>query len=174
LVQIRQTSAILHIIRCFDDPNVIHVNRDINPERHAEIIETELLLSDLETLEKKFEKTKRQAKSGDKQLLRDLEIIEKLIKHCGDGLCANTIQLENTEHLNTIKSLHLLTNNPILYVANLTENEIVNNIQNKYVKRLNHYPKIKGGSLIPGFSFHQTRNFILSPFKKEKTFFKKI
>ena len=58
--------AIVHVIRCFNDPNVIHVNGDIDPERDAEIIETELLLSDLETLEKKFKKIKRHAKSGDK------------------------------------------------------------------------------------------------------------
>ncbi len=148
LGQIRQTSAIVHVIRCFDDPNVVHISGNIDPERDAEIIETELLLADLETLEKKFEKTERQARSGDKKLLRDLKIIEQLIKHCGDGLWANTIGLENTEDINTIKSLHLLTNKPILYVANLSENEIVNNIENKYVKRLDDYAKSKGGSLI--------------------------
>ena len=148
LGQIRQTSAIVHVIRCFNDPNVIHVNGDIDPERDAEIIETELLLSDLETLEKKFKTTKRHAKSGDKKLLRELEIIEKLIKQCGDGIWANALELEKYEDLSTVKSLHLLTNKPILYVANLSENEIVNNIENKYVKRLEEYAKSKGGALI--------------------------
>ena len=81
LGQIRQTAAIIHVVRCFDDSNIVHVNGTINPLRDAEIIETELLLADLETLEKKHEKTKRQAKSGDKQTLSDIEIIEKLIKH---------------------------------------------------------------------------------------------
>ena len=171
LGQIRQTSAIVHVIRCFDDPNVVHVNGDIDPERDAEIIETELLLADLETLEKEFEKTERQARSGDKKLLQDLKIIEHLIKHCGDGLWANTIGLENTEDLNTIKSLHLLTNKPILYVANLSENEIVNNIENEYVKLLNDYAKSKGSTLIRVCAAIEQEISSL-PLEEEKVFLK--
>ena len=132
LGQIRQTSAIIHVVRCFDDSNIAHVNGTINPLRDAEIIETELLLADLETLEKKHEKTKRQAKSGNKQSLSEIEIIEKLINHCGDGLWANTIDLD-AEEIKAIKSFHLLTNKPILYVANVSENDIVNNIENEHV-----------------------------------------
>ncbi len=79
LGQIRETSAIIHVIRCFDDPNILHVNSSVDPLRDAEIIETELLLADLETLERKNEKTERQAKNGDKQLLFELELIKKLL-----------------------------------------------------------------------------------------------
>ena len=171
LGQIRQTSAIVHVIRCFNDPNVIHVNGDIDPERDAEIIETELLLSDLETLEKKFKKTKRHAKSGDKKLLRELEIIEKLIRQCGDGIWASALELKKSEDLSTVKSLHLLTNKPILYVANLSENEIVNNIENKYVKRLEEYAKSKGGALIRVCASIEQEISSL-PHEEEKTFLK--
>ena len=167
LGQIRQTSAIIHIIRCFEDPNVVHVNGNIDPLRDTEIIETELLLADLETLERKYEKTKRQAKSGDKKLLHDIEIIEKLIEHCGAGFWANTIGLETPEEIKTIKSLHLLTNKPILYVANLSENDIVNNVENEYVNSLNNYAKSKGSTLIKFCASIEQEISSLSPEEEE-------
>jgi len=167
LGQIRQTSAIIHIIRCFEDPNVVHVNGNIDPLRDTEIIETELLLADLETLERKYEKTKRQAKSGDKKLLHDIEIIEKLIEHCGDGFWVNTIGLESPEEIKTIKSLHLLTNKPILYVANLSENDIVNNIENEHVNSLNNYAKSKGSALIKFCASIEQEISSLSPQEEE-------
>jgi len=167
LGQIRQTSAIIHIIRCFKDPNVVHVNGNIDPIRDVEIIETELLLADLETLERKYEKTKRQAKSGDKKLLHEIEIIEKLIEHCGDGFWANTISLETPEEIKTIKSLHLLTNKPILYVANLSENDIVNNVENEYVNSLNNYVKSKGSTLIKFCASIEQEISSLSPEEEE-------
>ena len=167
LGQIRQTSAIIHIIRCFKDPNVVHVNGNIDPIRDVEIIETELLLADLETLERKYEKTKRQAKSGDKKLLHDIEIIEKLIEHCGDGFWVNTIALESPEEIKTIKSLHLLTNKPILYVANLSENDIVNNVENEYVNSLNNYAKSKGSTLIKFCASIEQEISSLSPEEEE-------
>ena len=167
LGQIRQTSAIIHIIRCFEDPNVVHVNGNIDPLRDTEIIETELLLADLETLERKYEKTKRQAKSGDKKLLHDIEIIEKLIEHCGNGFWANTIGLEPPEEIKIIKSLHLLTNKPILYVANLSENDIVNNVENEYVNSLNNYAKSKGNTLIKFCASIEQEISSLSPEEEE-------
>ena len=167
LGQIRQTSAIIHIIRCFEDPNVVHVNGNIDPLRDTEIIETELLLADLETLERKYEKTKRQAKSGDKKLLHDIEIIEKLIEHCGAGSWANTIGLKTPEEIKTIKSLHLLTNKPILYVANLSENDIVNNVENEYVNSLNNYAKSKGNTLIKFCASIEQEISSLSPEEEE-------
>ena len=80
LGQIRETSAIIHVVRCFDDSGIVHVNGSVDPVRDAEIIETELLLSDLDSLERKFDKTKRLAKSGDKKLKFEAELLEKLVK----------------------------------------------------------------------------------------------
>jgi len=147
LGQIRETSAIIHVIRCFDDPNIIHVNNSVDPLRDAEIIETELLLADLETLERKNEKTKRQAKNGDKQLLFELELINRLIKHCDGGFWANSLELD-VEESTAIKSFHLLTNKPILYVANVSENDIVNDKENNYLKQLKDYAESKNNGLI--------------------------
>ncbi len=147
LGQIRETSAIIHVIRCFDDPNIVHVNSSVDPLRDAGIIETELLLADLETLERKNEKTERQAKSGDKQLLFELELIKRLLNHCGDGLRANSLDLDPEESI-ALKSFHLLTNKPILYVANVSENDIVNDKENNYLIQLNDYAKSKSHGLI--------------------------
>ena len=93
LGQIRETSAIIHVVRCFDDPDIVHVNGKVDPVRDAEIIETELLLADLDALEKKLDKTKKLARGGDKKLNFEVELLEKLVKHCGDGLLANSIAL---------------------------------------------------------------------------------
>ena len=147
LGQIRQTSAIIHVIRCFDDSNITHVNNTINPLRDAEIIETELLLADLQTLEKKHEKTKRLAKNNEKKISYELNLIEKLIHCCGDGLSVNTLNLEQEEEM-LIKSFHLLTNKPILYAANVSESDIINNIENDNVKKLTHHAKTQNNDII--------------------------
>ena len=118
LGQIRETSAIIHVVRCFDDPDIVHVNGKVNPVRDAEIIETELLLADLDALEKKLDKTKKLARGGDKKLNFEVELLEKLVRHCGDGLLANSIEY-SPEEFEVSKSFHLLTNKPILYVANI-------------------------------------------------------
>ena len=124
LGQIRETSAIIHVVRCFDDPDIVHVNGKVNPVRDAEIIETELLLADLDALEKKLDKTKKLARGGDKKLNFEVELLEKLVKHCGDGFLANSIEY-SPEEFEVSKSFHLLTNKPILYVANISENDII-------------------------------------------------
>ena len=147
LGQIRQTSAIIHVIRCFDDSNITHVNNTINPLRDAEIIETELLLADLQTLEKKHEKTKRLAKNNEKKISYELNLIEKLIHFCGDGISVNTLNLEQEEKA-LIKSFHLLTNKPILYAANVSESDIINNIENDNVKKLTHHAKTQNNDII--------------------------
>ncbi len=97
LGQIRETSAIIHVVRCFDDPDIVHVNGKVDPVRDAEIIETELLLADLDALEKKLDKTKKLARGGDKKLNFEVELLEKLVKHCGDGFLANSIEYSPEE-----------------------------------------------------------------------------
>ena len=105
------------------------------------------MLADLETLERKNEKTERQAKNGDKQLLFELELIKKLLNHCGDGLWANSLDLDFEESI-AIKSFHLLTNKPILYAANVSESDIINNIENDNVKKLTHHAKTQNNDII--------------------------
>jgi len=147
LGQIRETSAIIHVVRCFDDPDIVHVNGKVNPVRDAEIIETELLLADLDALEKKLDKTKKLARGGDKKLNFEVELLEKLVRHCGDGLLANSIEY-SPEEFEVSKSFHLLTNKPILYVANISEDDIINDSTNQYLDELVKYTSNKNSTVI--------------------------
>ena len=147
LSQIRETSAIIHVVRCFDDSGIVHVNGSVNPVRDAEIIETELLLSDLDSLERKFDKTKRLAKNGDKKLKFEAELLEKLVNHCGEGFWANSLEY-NAEEVEVLKTFHLLTNKPILYVANISEEDIANDNTNKNLEALINYASSKNSSVV--------------------------
>ena len=147
LSQIRETSAIIHVVRCFDDSGIVHVNGSVDPVRDAEIIETELLLSDLDSLERKFDKTKRLAKNGDKKLKFEAELLEKLVNHCGEGFWANSLDY-NAEEVEVLKTFHLLTNKPILYVANISEEDIANDNTNKNLEALINYASSKNSSVV--------------------------
>ena len=147
LSQIRETSAIIHVVRCFDDSGIVHVNGSVDPVRDAEIIETELLLSDLDSLERKFDKTKRLAKNGDKKLKFEAELLEKLVNHCGEGFWANSLEY-NAEEVEVLKTFHLLTNKPILYVANISEKDIANDNTNKNLEALINYASSKNSSVV--------------------------
>ena len=147
LSQIRETSAIIHVVRCFDDSGIVHVNGSVDPKRDAEIIETELLLSDLDSLERKFDKTKRLAKNGDKKLKFEAELLEKLVNHCGEGFWVNSLKY-NAEEVEVLKTFHLLTNKPILYVANISEEDIANDNTNKNLEALINYASSKNSSVV--------------------------
>src|SRR5690242_9861712 len=97
LGNIRNTDAIIHVLRCFDDDNVIHVDGSINPIRDKEIIDTELQLKDLESVEKKIQRIEKQAKSGDKELARGLEILQQLKAHLEKGQSARSFMISKEE-----------------------------------------------------------------------------
>lgn len=117
LAHIREVDAIAQVVRCFKDGNVAHVSGKIDPIEDIETIKTELLLADLETVSKRIEKTKKQAKSGDKKLREDLEIYTILHQGLDDGKPARILDIPGDR----IYDLHLLTQKPVLYVANVGE-----------------------------------------------------
>ncbi|MFQ6613211.1 MAG: redox-regulated ATPase YchF [Fidelibacterota bacterium] len=123
LGQIRQVSAIVHVVRCFEDENILHVEHSIDPARDAELIETELLLADLATIQRRLEKARKEAKSGDTQIHKQVEFLEKLEDHCNRGNMARSFVV-NPDQAEWMRSLFLLTRKPILYVANVDEDEI--------------------------------------------------
>jgi ribosome-binding ATPase len=123
LGHIRQVDAIAHIVRCFDDENVVHVDGDVDPLRDIEVIQTELNLSDLETIDKRILRSKKLAKSGDKKLQLELTILEKLVVALNEGLPARSVDLEDEEK-KAIAELHLITMKPVLYVANVSEDDL--------------------------------------------------
>ncbi len=122
LANIREVDAIVHVVRCFENDNVVHVDGSVDPVRDKEIIDTELLLKDLETVEKRLEKLKKQAKSGQKEEVRRVEIAESIKAHLESEHPARTFQDEAAEEL--LNDLMLLTAKPILYVCNVDEDAV--------------------------------------------------
>lgn len=118
LGNIRNTHAILHVLRCFDDENVIHVDGSVNPIRDKEIIDTELQLKDLETIENRISKVVKQAKTGDKDAARVLEVCEAFQAHLIQGKNARLLEIE-PEKRAVIAELNLLTDKPVMYVCNV-------------------------------------------------------
>ena len=148
LGQIRQTAAIIHVVRCFENDNVTHVEGSVDPIRDAETIETELLLGDLETLEKRHRKTEKGARSGDKTAKKELDLINRLIQHCNEGHRARTLPIHDADEKKILHSLHLLSSKPILYIANVDETEIIQDERNKHVQALFDFAEKEGNSAI--------------------------
>ncbi len=126
LGQIRQVTAIIHVVRCFENNKITHVEGSINPIRDAELIETELLIKDIETINKRLEKAEKEAKSGGKKEKENLELLLQLNEHCNAGHKARNFHT-TSDKKKFLNQLHLLTQKPILYVANVDENEIMSN-----------------------------------------------
>ena len=124
LANIREVDAIIHVVRCFNNDNVIHVENSVDPVRDKEIIDTELLLKDLETVEKRVEKYKKAAKSGNKEDVRRLEILNQIKTVMDDGKPARVLDLEG-EGIEILKDMYLLTAKPILYVCNVDEASVI-------------------------------------------------
>ncbi len=125
LANIREVDAIIHVVRCFENENVVHVDGSVNPVRDKEIIDTELLLKDLETVEKRLEKLRKAAKAGEREEVKKVEIGEKIKVHLEAGKSARSIQLEDDE-IWLLKDMMLLTAKPILFVCNVDEDAVEN------------------------------------------------
>ena len=126
LANIRETDAIAHVVRCFEDSNIIHVAGKIDPLSDIEIINTELALADLDSVEKAMLKASKQAKGGDKDAIARQKVLEKLLPFLNEGKPARTANLE-AEDLKQVRSLNLLTIKPTMYIANVAENGFENN-----------------------------------------------
>ena len=127
LANIRETDAIAHVVRCFEDENVVHVSAKVNPLADIDVINTELALADLDTVEKAVKRYARTAKSGDKDAKKTLEFLEtKLLPHLNEALPVRALALSEDE-LNSIKELCLLTIKPTMYIANVDEDGFENN-----------------------------------------------
>ena len=133
LANIRETHAIIHVLRCFDDENVTHVDGSIDPIRDKETIDLELQLKDLETLQKKKDSLKRVAASGNKLAVQELDIVDSYYKHILSGKSARSLDISNDE---VILDLNLLTKKPILYICNVNESGINGN---KYTQIVQDY-----------------------------------
>lgn len=135
LSHIRNCHAVGHVVRIFEDKNVTHVHGKIEPKSDREIIESELILSDIQTTEKRLEKARTEAKSGDKGKKEYLELLEKIKEQMESGILASDIDLEEKEK-RLLQDLHLLSMKPHLYFINLPESEIADIDEKKYAEKL--------------------------------------
>ena len=147
LANIRETDAIIHVLRCFDDDNVVHVDGSVDPIRDKEVIEAELQLKDLETVESRIQKTEKQAKAGgDKQAKIALGVLTKYREALSQGRNARTVELENKEEEAAAKEMFLLTNKPVMYVCNVDEASAVSG--NKYVEQVREAVKDENAQVL--------------------------
>ncbi|MBS7661912.1 redox-regulated ATPase YchF [Pseudomonas lalucatii] len=128
LANIRETDAIAHVVRCFQDDNVIHVANTVDPKRDIEIIELELIFADLDSCEKQLQKVQRNAKGGDKEAVAQKALLEKLIPHFSEGKPARTLlKTLGADEKQLVRGFHLLTSKPVMYIANVAEDGFDNN-----------------------------------------------
>ncbi len=140
LANIRETDAIVHVVRCFDDSNIIHVDGSIDPLRDIEVINMELIFADLETLEKRLSKVKHQM-NNDKEAKVEYEVLEKLKAHLESGKLAVSFEA-NEDDYKFIKDLNLLTSKKVIYACNVGESDIADDgANNEYVKNVREYAK---------------------------------
>lgn len=124
LGHIREVDAIVHVVRCFENENVVHVSGTVNPASDIEVIETELMLKDLDAVEKRIERTKKTAKGGDKRQLVELAFYERLLAYLSEGKPIRGFDVDESER-EWLKSLFLLTNKPVVYAANVGEDDLL-------------------------------------------------
>ncbi len=178
LANIRETDAILHVLRCFDDENVTHVDGSINPIRDKEIIDAELQLKDLETIEARISRIEKQARTGgDKEALRALEIYIRLKEALEQGKSARSVNFDNKDDEKIARELYLLTYKPVLYVCNVDEDSAVEG--NKYVDSVRQMAEEEGADIlivaakieseIAGFDTFEEREMFLNEIGLEES-----
>ena len=145
LANIRETDAILHVLRCFEDGNVTHVEGSVDPIRDAEIIETELMIADMESLQKRLQPLQKKARSGDKELAAQVDMIERVLKVLEEGKPARTVEYSEDE-AKTFKMLQLLTSKPLLYVCNVGEDEAADG--NDHTKKVQEMADAQGAEVV--------------------------
>lgn len=138
LGHIRQTDAIVHVVRCFDDPNIVHVSGSVDPVRDIGVINTELMLADLDTVEKRLQRIEKAARStADKKLKLEYETLKRLQEALGQGKAARSVEFNEFEQP-IVRDLHLLTSKPVLYACNVSEEDFQNG-GNDWVKAVEKY-----------------------------------
>lgn len=149
LSHIREVEAIVHVVRCFEDANVVHVEGNVDPLRDIETINLELIFADMEMLERRMDKNKKSARAGDRKAVEEGTLMERLYAHLESGKLARTLEMTNEEE-ELLKSFFLLTSKPVLYVANLKEDDLMNGYEdNAYLKRVIELAGSEGSEVIP-------------------------
>ncbi|MGY8719046.1 MAG: redox-regulated ATPase YchF, partial [Verrucomicrobiia bacterium] len=138
LANIREVDAIIHVVRCFVDDDVIHNMGSVDPVRDIEIITTELILADLEMVEKRIEKTAKKARGSDKEAQAELELLQKLLPHLNEGKSANLLEVDDGE-AKILKLIQLLSAKPVLFACNVAEDDLADADANPFVEKVAEY-----------------------------------
>ena len=146
LGNIRECNAIIHVLRCFDNDNIVHVDGNVNPIRDKETIDIELQLKDLETVEKRLEKTKKAAKTGNKEAQVETALLERIRTALLEAKSARTVTPQNNDEEELMVGFQLITNKPVLYVCNVDENSAVSG--NAYVEQVRELVKDENAEVI--------------------------
>ncbi len=148
LAHIREVDAIVHVVRCFQDENITHVSGKIDPISDIETINLELILTDIDTVERKIERSRKNLKGGDKKIADEVACLERVKEILYEDKPARSIELNDEEAL-ILRDLHLLTMKPVLYAANVSEGEAGNAEDNPYVQQVREYAAKTGAEVVP-------------------------
>ncbi|WP_297514236.1 redox-regulated ATPase YchF [Flavobacterium sp.] len=146
LANIRECNAIIHVLRCFDNDNIVHVDGNVNPIRDKETIDIELQLKDLETVEKRLEKVNRTAKAGIKEAVLEQSLLNQIRDLLLQGKSARTVVAQNQDEADLLEAFQLITTKPVLYVCNVDENSAVNG--NAYVDKVRELVKSENAAVL--------------------------
>lgn len=149
LSHIREVDAIAHVVRCFEDENITHVEGRIDPVSDVETIHTELALKDVDTVAKRLDKARKQSKGGDAKEKAAVSVCERLAAHLDAGKPARSCPIETDAEREVVAELQLLTHKPTFYVANVDEATIANVEENKHYRALVEYAKAEGAKVVP-------------------------
>lgn len=147
LGHIREVNAIAHVVRCFEDSNITHVSGGVNPLSDIETINLELIFADLDSVDRRIDRTRKAAKSGDKKSQEEVSVLERLKAAFEEGKSARSVELNEEERL-LIRDLHLITIKPVLYVANVAEDEVGNEEENEHVKKVREFAAAENAEVV--------------------------
>jgi len=148
LSHIREVDAIVHVVRCFQDENITHVSGRVDPAGDIETINLELIFADLETVEKRLDRTRKNMKSGDKKFAREAELLENIKETLEAGKPARIVEVSEDD-APLVRDLHLITRKPVLYAANVSEEEVANADSNPYVAVVREIAAAEGAEVVP-------------------------
>lgn len=147
LSHIREVDAIIHVVRCFDDDNILHVDGKVDPQRDIETINLELILSDAEILDRRIDRDTKALK-GDKTVAKELEFLKRIRAELDNGVCARAVEMTEVER-EVLSTVALLTSKPVIYACNMSEQDFANINDNEYVKAVKKIAAAEGSQVLP-------------------------
>ena len=150
LANIREVDAIVHVVRCFEDANIVHVDGEIGPARDIETINLELIFADLDLVERRIDRTAKAAKSGNKKLAAEVEFLKRLKAYLEEGRSARGFSVENDDEAAVMDELPLLSGKPVIYAANLSEADFAGGLgQNRFYSQVQEIAASEGAEVVP-------------------------